>query len=454
MNDAMDAPVRNGIRDAIRANPTRLDYNGREEYYLENHDAGGSGNQDPNDPGDGGGVTYGVPTDLLDNLEIYVDYMAEGENAPLPVLDRLLRGAIRAPDSMYRKWDILAEAWTEAPEGENCMVTQLFQAVKERVHTGSQKRDSNGAFVGPDADKRVRRPKYSMEEWCTLTHDVELAVHPETPLFKDGQAPNETELSQILWLRRMERQPELAAQLDEIAKWLHDLLLKKGEKDIRGIVRAIQTRCNTWFEVLQRRWPQHKDRNGSVAAFVQSRPFMFRRIVERPTNIPASIPKQDKKLYDEKLKVAAQENYRPIAVADFVDSWERGQPFFDKTWKEVGVSTAMVYCIADRIRVGVMVMQDDILVAKHWPEDKKEPEPEQWVGYNVWGDHGFFYTSETVPHLARMRVQPAKKVPEKRLVRIQDDRERTHFENIDWYELATCWRQSNSRRPRHSRRAA
>ncbi len=96
---------------------------------------------------------------------------------------------------------------------------------------------------------KVRRPKHSMEEWCTLTHDVELAVHPETPLFKDGQVPNETELSQILWLRRMERQPELAAQLDEIAKWLHALLLKKGEKDIRGIVRAINNCCNKWFEV-------------------------------------------------------------------------------------------------------------------------------------------------------------------------------------------------------------
>ena len=97
--DAMDAPVRNGIRDAIRANPTRLDHNGNEEYYLEDYDA----YDDPNDPGGGGSVTYGVPTNLLDNLEISVDYMAEGENAPCPVLDRILRGAIPAPDSMYRK---------------------------------------------------------------------------------------------------------------------------------------------------------------------------------------------------------------------------------------------------------------------------------------------------------------------------------------------------------------
>ena len=38
-------------------------------------------------------------------------------------------------------------------------------------------------------------------------------------------------------------------------------------------------------------------------------------------------------------------------------------------------------------------------------------------------------------NLGSMRAQPAKKVPEKRLARIQDDRERTPFENIDWYEL-------------------
>ena len=80
-------------------NPTRLDHNGNEEDYLEDYDA----YDHPNDPGGGGSVTYGVPTNLLDNLEISVDYMAEGENAPLPVLDRILRGAIRAPDSMDRK---------------------------------------------------------------------------------------------------------------------------------------------------------------------------------------------------------------------------------------------------------------------------------------------------------------------------------------------------------------
>ena len=62
--------------------------------------------------------------------------------------------------------------------------------------------------------------------------------------------------------------------------------------------------------------------------------------------------------------------------------------------------------------------------------------PEQWVHYNVWGDHSFSYTSETMPHLASMRVQPnGKKVPEKRLMRLQDDRERIRFVDIDWYEL-------------------
>ena len=119
-----------------------------------------------------------------------------------------------------------------------------------------------------------------MEEWHTLTHDIELLTHPETPVFKEGQVPSEAELHELLRLRRMERQPELAVQLDEIANWLHDLLGKKGEKDVQGIVRAINKRCNDWFKVLQRRWPQHKDRHGSVKAFLQSRPMMFRFIIE------------------------------------------------------------------------------------------------------------------------------------------------------------------------------
>ena len=31
-----------------------------------------------------------------------------------------------------------------------------------------------------------------MEEWHTLTHDIELLTHPETPTFTDGRAPNES----------------------------------------------------------------------------------------------------------------------------------------------------------------------------------------------------------------------------------------------------------------------
>ena len=95
---------------------------------------------------------------------------------------------------------------------------------------------------------------------------------------------------------RMERQPDLAAQLDEIANWLYDLLGKKGEKDVQGIVRAIHNRCNDWFKVLQRRWPQHKDRHGSVEALLRSRPMMFRFIIVRPAHIPEAIPPEDMKL--------------------------------------------------------------------------------------------------------------------------------------------------------------
>ena len=52
------------------------------------------------------------------------------------------------------------------------------------------------------------------------------------------------------------------------------------------------------------------------------------------------IPKKDMRLYDDKHKVAAKEVYQPLVSSNFVESWDRGAPFFDKTWKEVGV---MVY---------------------------------------------------------------------------------------------------------------
>ena len=114
----------------------------------------------------------------------------------------------------------------EAPEGKNCIVTQLFLAATERVHTGAQKRGSNGTFVDASPYTKTHASKYTLEERHTLNHDTELLVHPYTPIFKDGQTTTEAELHELLRLRRMERQPDLAAHLDVIAKWLYDILTK------------------------------------------------------------------------------------------------------------------------------------------------------------------------------------------------------------------------------------
>ena len=119
----------------------------------------------------------------------------------------------------------------------------------------------------------------------------------------------------------------------------------------------------------------------------------------------------------------------------FVESWSRATPFFDKTWKEVGIATSMVYHIADEMRVGIIVMQDDILVGKHWPKNVEEA-PAQWVGYNIWGKHGFFYTSEAMKHLGPMKVRPnGKKVLERHRMQLGESREHTPFADLDWYEL-------------------
>ena len=109
--DQMDVRVSAAIRDLIRNKGTRMNYKGEEEHYFEDQDD----YDDPNDPGNGGSVSYGVPISSLDNMTLSVDYMAVGPHAPAPVLDRLLRRAIRGPDSMYRKLDIFPEAWEEAP---------------------------------------------------------------------------------------------------------------------------------------------------------------------------------------------------------------------------------------------------------------------------------------------------------------------------------------------------
>lgn len=92
------------------------------------------------------------------------------------------------------------------------MVMQLFLAVTKQVHSGCQKKGSNGAFVDANPHAKTRTSKYTMEEWHTVTDDVELRMHPEKPVFiKNGRVPHEIELHEIPRQRRMELQPKLVA---------------------------------------------------------------------------------------------------------------------------------------------------------------------------------------------------------------------------------------------------
>ena len=118
--------------------------------------------------GDVEAASFGVHADTIDNMTISVDYETDNPNSPTgPRFDRLLRGAIRGPDSMYRKHDICAEAWDEAPEGENCMVSQLFLAVTHEKHAESRKRDASGNYVNTNPNARTHAPKYTLEQWHT-----------------------------------------------------------------------------------------------------------------------------------------------------------------------------------------------------------------------------------------------------------------------------------------------
>ena len=95
-------------------------------------------------------------------------------------------------------------------------------------------------------------------------------------------------------------------------------------------------------------------------------------------------------------------------------------------------------------------MHDDILVGKHWPMN--EPEPTRWVGYNVWGNRGFFYTPATVPHLSSVKVRPTgQRVPEKRRMQLGDERERKQYKDVEWYVLEDVLEAINTKRAKRSR---
>ena len=113
-----------------------------------------------------------------------------------------------------------------------------------------------------------------------------------------GVVLSEVQMDEFRRQRRVERQPQLSAQVDQIVNWLHDLLMKKGRKTIQEIVRAVntrETRIAKSFDVLFRVWPLCANRNSVVEALVCSRPLMFYCVITRPTHIPDAISKEDVK---------------------------------------------------------------------------------------------------------------------------------------------------------------
>ena len=59
-------------------------------------------------------------------------------------------------------------------------------------------------------------------------------MHPETLVLKEGVELSEVQMNELQRQRRMQRQPQLAAELDQIVNWLHDLLKKKRQEDHPG----------------------------------------------------------------------------------------------------------------------------------------------------------------------------------------------------------------------------
>ena len=100
-----------------------------------------------------------------------------------------------------------------------------------KKHAGSRKRDASGNYVDANPNVRAHAPKYTLEQWHTLTHDVELQMHPETLVLKEGVELSEVQMDELQRQRRMQRQPQLSTELDQIVNWRHDLLKKKGRKD-------------------------------------------------------------------------------------------------------------------------------------------------------------------------------------------------------------------------------
>ena len=127
---------------------------------------------------------------------------------------------------------------------------------------------------------------------------MELKQHPETLVLKKGVELSDVQVDELQRQMRMERQPQLSAEVGQIVNWLYDILKKKGRKTIQEIVRAINNRDTCIaksFDVLFQMWPLCANRTSVVEALVCSRPLVFYCVITRPTHIPDAISKEDVK---------------------------------------------------------------------------------------------------------------------------------------------------------------
>jgi hypothetical protein len=128
--------------------------------------------------------------------------------------------------------------------------------------------------------------------------------------------------------------------------------------------------------------------------------------------------------------------YHPIRVDDDIlelRALPKEQPYAEAGWRDVGVTSQMLFGLAQRLGRPVYVIHNDRKVYTFKPsgwDEAVNKDHSTAIVYNVWGDHAFFYKPQTACNAQKLAVRPVAEVPERCLaVRGDDMPSRVRFDD-------------------------
>ena len=347
-------------------------------------------------------------------------FPAEGQPYMQTLMQRPLGelpGFLKTPSELYNKTGMIDAAWDRRSDKRCCVRQMQVLLVKREQYTprddqGERRRTSEMVpeFSFQDLEKRgglidqafmmckgvegsrhdqKRRPK-------SIVYEHRELLASSTVRATNYKIFEKTAKALELHLRRKGPQP-----LEEIKKYLNQRRKDGHEKEFANDLRAKFSRGSVYdrYKEFIKLYPDKFELQNDVV-----------HITSSPYEWPEPVPELD-------------------VGAD-------GPPPYEKEdWRTVGLTGELVATICKLTGHPCLVLHNTTLIYEDYPQDWDHNSRLPMICFNIWGNHGFFYSHKAANGIQNMKVKmPGAELPSEKLLQPGEEDDKVKFEDMLEYD--------------------